>query len=347
MQAPTRSEAVAHSLWPRRFAVATLVAAVPLVFFGSSVTTLHAGLAIDGWLILEPGRGDHFLWLYPVDKWFRDLGTFVEHTHRLLGSLVGLLALGTVVVTFLVDRRPLARWMSATALLAVITQGVIGGFRVLERSDGLAFLHGAIAQAVLAALAASCVAVSPAITAMQGGRTHSGNEHQSDLLGRSVRRLAIATSLAVYAQIVAGAWLRHGGGMDALALHLIIAVSVLVLVPLHARELGLASERLSRPAQNQFMGLRRWMIGALVAQVILGVGSLMVVSSPAGSLAGPGLGTAVVPTLHVVGGGILLMACVASWMWTKRVSHDQVEGSIVRPRQGAEGAGSPRWEAVQ
>src|SRR5262249_41575588 len=83
MREAVREPAEPASPWPRRLALAALVAAVPLVFFGGTVTTLHAGLAIDGWLVLEPGRGDHFLWLYPVDKWFRDVGTFVEHTHRL------------------------------------------------------------------------------------------------------------------------------------------------------------------------------------------------------------------------------------------------------------------------
>src|SRR5688500_7568632 len=85
------------SAWRRRLALATLALALPLAFFGGSVTTLGAGLAIDGWLILEPGRGDWFLWFYPLEQWFRDVGTFVEHSHRLLGSGVGLLAIATAV----------------------------------------------------------------------------------------------------------------------------------------------------------------------------------------------------------------------------------------------------------
>ena len=71
--------------WPHRLALATVVAAIPLLLFGGSVTSLEAGMAIDGWLVLERGRGDHFLFFYPVEKWFRDVGTFVEHSHRLCG----------------------------------------------------------------------------------------------------------------------------------------------------------------------------------------------------------------------------------------------------------------------
>ena len=84
----TRGVQQAPSPWPRRLAWATLLAALPLVLFGGTVTTLRAGMAIDGWFVLEPGRGDHFLLAYPLEKWLRDPGTFTEHTHRLFGVLV-------------------------------------------------------------------------------------------------------------------------------------------------------------------------------------------------------------------------------------------------------------------
>jgi cytochrome c oxidase assembly protein subunit 15 len=77
-----------HSPWAARAALLTAVCAVPLVLFGGSVTTLGAGMAVDGWLIAE----GHFLLFFPVEKWFRDTPTFVEHTHRLFGVLVGLCA---------------------------------------------------------------------------------------------------------------------------------------------------------------------------------------------------------------------------------------------------------------
>lgn len=295
MSETTRAQDAATSPWPRRFALSALLSAVPLVFFGGSVTTLHAGLAIDGWLVVEPGRGDHFLWLYPVDKWFRDLGTFVEHTHRLLGSLVGILAIATVVATWATDRRRLPRVLSVAALLSVIAQGIIGGFRVLERSDDLAFLHGAIAQGVFAVLGASWIASSRTRPVPAGA--------QSD--GRRLRRLSVAAVASVGLQIVAGAWLRHGGGYGALAVHLVAALPVLILVPMLARELRRAQHR----------SLPRWLIGALSAQLALGIATLFVVSIPAGDHASDRLGTAVLPTLHVLGGGILLLTCVASSMW--------------------------------
>lgn len=316
----TRTWDTATSPWPRRFATSALVSAVPLVFFGGSVTTLHAGLAIDGWLVLEPGRGDHFLWLYPVDKWFRDVGTFVEHTHRLLGSLVGILAIATVVATWATDRRKLPRILSLAALMAVIAQGVIGGFRVLERSGDLAFLHGAIAQGVFAMLGASWIASSTTRTCPSDG---------GGSFGRRLRRLSIAATASVCLQIVAGAWLRHGGGNGALAVHFALALPVLILVPLLTRQMRAGSEP---------QALRRWLIGSLAGQVLLGIAALIVVSLPGGE----GLGTAVFPTLHVLGGGILLLSCVASSMW----AHRTFPSLGVNPEPAVEPSGHEQWGAV-
>jgi heme a synthase len=294
MRDAARDPAATASPWPRRLALSTLVAAVPLVFFGGTVTTLHAGLAIDGWLVLEPGRGDHFLWLYPVDKWFRDVGTFVEHTHRLFGSLVGLLALATVVCTFALDRRKSTRALAVAALLGVVVQGVIGGLRVLEQSENLAFLHGAIAQAVFALLGASCIAAA------------SKADGPVRVEGARSLRLAWLAAVSVYAQIVAGAWLRHGGSVPALAVHGVLAfATVIVLLAL--------SKDLSRGAVPS-PALRRWILGLLATQIALGFAAFGVVwLLPAESSgAARGLGTSVFPTLHVLVGGGLLLACVAA-----------------------------------
>jgi cytochrome c oxidase assembly protein subunit 15 len=290
MRDDPRETAEAASPWPRRLALWTLAAAVPLVFFGGTVTTLHAGLAIDGWLVLEPGRGDHFLWLYPVDKWFRDVGTFVEHTHRLFGSLVGLLAVATLVATFALDRRRSSRALATAALLGVVVQGVIGGLRVLEQSEDLAFLHGAIAQAVFALLGASWLAASSAaVPGEPAGST----------------RLAWVTAASVYLQIVAGAWLRHGGGVPALAVHGVLAAVAGILVLILARSLGSAAGS---------HALRRSLLALLAIQFALGFAAFAVVwLGPArASGAAPLLGTSVFPTLHVLVGGALLLACVSS-----------------------------------
>ena len=70
---------------------------LPLFAFGGSVTTLGAGMAVTGWWNAEGS----FMPFFPIDKWFRDLGTFVEHSHRQFGLVLGLLMIAAVVATWL------------------------------------------------------------------------------------------------------------------------------------------------------------------------------------------------------------------------------------------------------
>jgi cytochrome c oxidase assembly protein subunit 15 len=311
----------APSRWPRRLALATLFAAVPLVFFGGTVTTLRAGLAIDGWLILEPGRGDHFLWFYPIEKWFRDTGTFVEHTHRQIGSLVGLLAIATVIVTFACDKRRVARALAATALLAIIAQGVLGGLRVLERSTDLAFLHGSFGQAVFALLGALAVVLSPAW--QRAGRhlaTRAGVLHAR----------AMFTVAAVYVQIVIGAWLRHSASPVALALHLVAVLAVVATVWLLASELKLAADEIGSNdglSRARLARYRKVLLAILGAQILLGVLAFLSVYVLYGRQPTV-VEQSLFPTLHVMGGAALLLTTVCAALWSHRLCASRTTASV-------------------
>ncbi len=294
------------SAWPRRLALATLLVALPLFFFGGSVTTLNAGLAIDGWLVLEPGRGDWFLWFYPVEQWFRDVGTFVEHSHRLLGSAVGLLSIATVVACW----RTSARAVALAGLVAVIAQGTLGGLRVIERSSELAFVHGAFGQAVFALLGACVVATS------RGWST----ARQAELAnGAALRGWSRASVIAVYLQIFVGAWLRHTGSLLALLLHLLLIVAVLLTVLRTAKELREATGQVFAALAPSLARARTLLVGALVLQLVLGVAAFLTVYV----FVGPDPQTvaqSLFPTLHVVGGALLLYGAVASAMWGARLA---------------------------
>ncbi len=290
----------------RALALATLVAAIPLIFFGGTVTTLHAGLAIDGWLVLEPGRGDWFLWAYPIEQWFRDVGTFVEHTHRLLGSLVGLLAIATVLATFAADRRGTACKLALAALGCVIAQGVLGGLRVLEKSESLAFVHGAFGQLTFALLCATVAATRASWL--------ESSPAPRDAATR-LRRLATFAVAAVYGEIVVGAWLRHGGSTPALFVHVTLLVAVVLAVLLLARELGLRASTVD--TTRPFRTLRRALWIALGAQLALGVLAfvslyLVVGRNPAN------IPQSMLPTLHVMGGAALFATSFISWLWSRR-----------------------------
>jgi cytochrome c oxidase assembly protein subunit 15 len=282
------------------------VAAIPLLLFGGSVTSLEAGMAIDGWLVLERGHGDHFLFFYPVEKWFRDVGTFVEHSHRLCGALVGLLAIGTVVATFLTPGRRSARVLAVAALAAVCAQGAVGGFRVLENSPGLAFLHGALGQAVFALLAAAAVVLSPRWRAAKAGEPRERTD-----LGR----LALGTCAVVYLTIFMGAWLRHSGALVALAAHLVVMLVATVCVLALARGLSTVSGEGSGRAPLR--GARRRLLALLAVQLTLGALSFLVLHvmpTPAAQA----LHDSLFPTLHVLFGALLLAQCVECAMWSGR-----------------------------
>ena len=343
MNAPPRP--APHGPWPRRLALATLLAALPLVLFGGTVTTLRAGMAIDGWWVLEPGRGDHFLLFYPVEKWFRDVGTFVEHTHRLFGTLVGLLSIAYLAASLRWDRRAGARWMALAGLLAVCAQGALGGFRVLESSQDLAFLHGVFAQATLAVLGVNVVLTSRAWVA----RTRSACER-----ARGLRRAALASVVAVFGQIVLGAWLRHSGSALALLLHVAFVVAVVVALLLAARWLRLSAELGERQGLERapLRRVRRHLLALLGSQLVLGVAATVAVLVFSGGFEGRvSTGEMVFATAHVLFGTLLLLTSVTALLWSYGLVAPAAEALPARSPEPAAGVAPlprvPRMEGAR
>jgi len=296
--------------WTHRLAVGAALAAIPLVIFGGSVTTLGAGMAVDGWLVAE----GHFLLFFPVEAWFRDLPTFIEHTHRLFGALVGLLALLSFASAMRIGARGVQRILPAVALLAVIGQGAIGGLRVLEASPELAFLHGAVAQVVFAILCASAWVSSPRWS-QQAPEQPTGNTSP-----RLPLALAGLTLALVVMQTTLGAWLRHGmrpGDYSAVAqdvglrfaLHVGGAILVtLLLMALAARLKGLGSS--ATPTLRRAPGR---LIGLLAVQALLGFAAW---SGFRPDSVGPA--EWIVSVAHVLVSALLLAQCTGVVMWLRR-----------------------------
>ena len=134
------------SPWPHRWAVALACATFPLVWVGGLVTTTDAGMAVPDW----PNTYGYNLFLYPWQTWLAGpWDIFVEHGHRMLGAVVGMITIGLLAVIWRNERRPWLRWVSLAALGLVIMQGVLGGMRVLLDERTLAMLHGCIGPFVL------------------------------------------------------------------------------------------------------------------------------------------------------------------------------------------------------
>ncbi|HEV7282717.1 MAG TPA: COX15/CtaA family protein [Pirellulaceae bacterium] len=143
----TLSTEPTYSPWTHRLAVALAAVAFPVIWVGSLVTTYNAGMAVPDW----PGTYGYNLFLYPWTTWiFGPWDLFVEHGHRLLASLCGLVAIVLCIVAWRNRSRRWLFWLSLGALALVIFQGILGGVRVLLDQRLVAMLHGTVGPAFFA-----------------------------------------------------------------------------------------------------------------------------------------------------------------------------------------------------
>src|SRR5436305_3773593 len=132
--------------WLNRFAWLTFVATLLLICSGGMVTSKNVGLAVPDW----PTTFGYNMFLFPVSKWIG--GILFEHTHRLMGSLVGFLTIILAAWLWASEDRKWVRNLGLIALAGVILQGVLGGLRVTMMKDEIGIFHACIAQAFLGLL---------------------------------------------------------------------------------------------------------------------------------------------------------------------------------------------------
>jgi cytochrome c oxidase assembly protein subunit 15 len=262
-----------------RLAVLTAAATCVLIVFGGLVTNTGAALAVPDW----PTTFGHNMFLFPWSQMVG--GVFYEHSHRLLGALVGLLTVSLAVALW--PRGGRLRALGVVAVAAVIAQGVVGGLRVVLLTDALAMVHGPLAQAFFALVVAIALVTSP------------GLARPGPAIDGATRALTLTAVLLVYVQIVFGALLTHAGRLD---LHLAGAVAVFGLVPMVTARLRRTADAVAAPAARLLLGL-------LGLQLVLGVGSYLArfaaVWIPGGQLTMLAL-----PVAHRLVGGLILAAAV-------------------------------------
>jgi cytochrome c oxidase assembly protein subunit 15 len=293
-----RPEGGGESPWPHRLALVTAGATFLLILAGGVVTTTGAGLAVPDW----PTTFGYSMFLYPWAKMTG--GILYEHSHRLIGSLVGLLTLTLAILLWAVEPRRWVRRLGAAALLAVIAQGVLGGLRVVLIADQLALLHGALAHAFLGLTA------SLALFTSQAWRSQA-TLLPVEVAGR-LRSWALVVTVATYLQIVLGAVLTHTGiGLEAhVGVAALLSVLVAVLTQRACSRLADWSE-LVRPARL----LRLFWI----LQLILGLGSYAM------RLGGPQVWMSAFlalgfPVAHRLGAGFMLLASLILTLQVFRLS---------------------------
>jgi cytochrome c oxidase assembly protein subunit 15 len=289
------------SAWPHRIAIVTAVATGLLIVAGGLVTSLEAGMAVPDW----PTSFGYNMFTFPPDQW--QGGIFYEHSHRLLGSGVGLLTILLALLLWLKDARRWIKWLGAVALVAVIGQGVLGGIRVNLQADYLAIPHACLAQAFFA--------LTVAMVLFTSRSWHDTERATESIDGLSLRWVCVAATAAIYVQMILGALLRHADDVmgDALHGHLFGAFVVMAAVIwLAVRIFGQfdSVRALTRPAGAVLV--------LFIIQVGLGLGALATRMVMAGD-ASLGWVDVVFATSHVAVGALLLAACVTVMLRAFRV----------------------------
>jgi cytochrome c oxidase assembly protein subunit 15 len=301
-----------------RLALLAVCLVWPLIWVGGLVTTYDAGMAVPDW----PNTYGYNLFLYPYKTWLLGpFDLFIEHGHRLLGAVVGLVAIGILVTAYRSDPRRWVTFLAIGMLIGVIGQGVLGGMRVVLGDRTLAMVHGCVGPAFFAV----CV-VMAAVTSRHwwlrssgAGESHDGDDFGSPRfeIGKGHLALGFALVCVSYAQLVLGAQLRHvqptmlpGGFAMTVALHVMTAFLLWVLTLIVWWRLRRCGDlTLSRPAA--------WLIGLLTVQILLGTGTWIVnygwpsllswVPGSAGFLLrAKGFADSIIVTAHVATGALIL-----------------------------------------
>jgi cytochrome c oxidase assembly protein subunit 15 len=295
---------------PAFFAWLTVLATIPLIVLGGSVTTLRAGMAEPGWLQPE----GYYLWLYPWEKRIASAGVFVEHHHREFGMVVGILCILTLLSVRLTKRGKSAKGAALIGLLAVSAQGYLGGARVLENNPQFAFLHGFIGQLVFGILVGMAVLLSIAWAQAPAVRWTKAPR---------LRVLAPLTLVVLLAQVLFGAWYRHGHGHTAIAIHGLWVFVVIYLVVALGKRLKRAAKQdgLDALLSKQLRRSAFWMTLFLHLQWVLGGITLYVIFLVSDGMRGEHIsrGEIVFATMHVTVGALLVGSVVNAVLWSRRL----------------------------
>lgn len=123
------------------FAVLAAVATLVLLCLGGLVTSKGAGMAVPDW----PTSFGYNMFFFPWSMMVG--GVLYEHSHRLMGSLVGVLTTGLMVWIWWAEPRRWLRGAAAGAVIMVVIQGLLGGMRVVWAKDQIGIIHAVLGQA--------------------------------------------------------------------------------------------------------------------------------------------------------------------------------------------------------
>jgi cytochrome c oxidase assembly protein subunit 15 len=277
------------------------------------------------------------MFLYPLARMTGPI--YLEHAHRLFGSLVGLTTLVLAIRLAVTERRARIKAFAFSLLVLVIAQGILGGLRVTGRltmsqspdetapSLALAVVHGVMAQLFLGCMVALAVMTTDAWQGPGSRRSpDAGGGEPRGAAGERVRgtvgdaRLAMVLVVVLFMQLVLGALQRHFA--RGLSIHLMLAGMVAILAYAAGARAWGKGER--EPVLAR-IGITLVVVTTL--QIALGFGAL----TTTGAL----LGTPVITmasvlfaTAHQTMGAALLALAVALLVWSAQPLNARPPGSV-------------------
>jgi len=245
--------------WPHRLAVLLVVMTYPLIWVGGLVTTTKSGMAVPDW----PSTYGYNMFLYPVSTWFfGPFDLFIEHGHRLLASLVGLTCILFLAVAVWRRDRTLI-WLGVIALLVVLSQGILGGLRVVADKTTVARIHGCVGPL--------CLAFMVYMESATSARWHQIKKQLNS--SQWLAHLGTLFVVVAFLQIVFGSFLRHiplGMSFGAFRHAVIAHVVTAVVVALGAVVLAAASWRFRKSAPG-YLRIALGLNALVLIQIALGI----------------------------------------------------------------------------
>ncbi|HJM46893.1 MAG TPA: COX15/CtaA family protein [Candidatus Marinimicrobia bacterium] len=175
----------------RWFSKIIVFATLLLIFAGALVKSFEVGLSVPDWPTTYGYQMFAFPWADMVG------GIFYEHGHRMLATLVGALTLILGIWLGHKESRNSVKLLGFTALVLVIVQGLLGGLTVLYfLPTPISLLHGVIAQTFFLVV----ILIAYTLSKEFCERKHGKDKNSS---------LVMVFLIAIYMQLIVGAWMRH------------------------------------------------------------------------------------------------------------------------------------------
>ena len=271
----------------------------------------------------------------PLYPWLSSAGDkFVEHGHRLLGMLAGILSIVLVAVTWRTEQRTWVRKFSLVILAGVILQGVLGGMRIVLDERTLALVHGCTGPLFFSLCVAMVVFTS------NWWKNRSLREIKEST--RPAMRLAVLCAMLAYLQLVVGAVVRHSPHITSQIAATLFQIAVyfhMLLALLLVGHILLLAWRCVRQKSQELggvllavligvqilLGLATWVIKYGVPQwAVAIVGELSFVHREADLLQNA------IITSHVAVGSLILVISLAIALRLARISGVSLPGSVAR-----------------